>query len=151
MMESWRRFRALSGRDRLLVAEAAALLGLVWLGLSILPFPTLRRLVDRFVGHSDAVAAGSSSEPVRRVAWAVLAVARRWPVRTTCLVEALAADAMLRRGGYAPELRFGVRPPGSGSKPLEAHAWLEHQGVVVLGDVENLPGYAVLSGSGSAL
>ena len=150
LMEVWPRFRALSTRDWLLIGEAAVLLFLVSVGASVLRFRTLRYLIHRYGlnrcgGSRGSSTDGLSSEQVRRIAWAVVAVARRLPTRTTCLMEALAAEAMLHRRGCACELRFGVRAPGSGSSPLAAHAWIEHQGVVVLGQLENLSDYAVLS------
>lgn len=73
------------------------------------------------------------------------AVARRVPAFRTCLVEALAAHAMLRRRGFPSELRLGVRTPGSQAASLVAHAWVECDGVVVVGDDRDLPQYAVLS------
>jgi Transglutaminase-like superfamily len=144
----WRRFRSLEARDRRVVAEAAVLLLLVRAGLSILPFNALRRGLRYYAGPARQTGV-VSEEHVRRVAWAVTAVALRLPVRTTCLVESLAADAMLRRRGCACDLRFGVRRPQEGSGRFPAHAWIEHRGVVVLGDVDGLRDYAVLSGPGS--
>lgn len=135
----------MSAKDRFLVIEAAVQLLCAWLGLRVLSLPTLRRLlggspVPRGVGRRRL-----SIEGMRRVTWAVSATARRLPVNATCLVEALAAEAMLRRRGCACDLRLGVLPPGRGLKPLTAHAWIEHEGVVMLGHVENLSDYALLS------
>ena len=113
-MTVWRRFWALCPGDRGLVIEAAVLLAVVRIGLSLIPFRT------------------------------VTSVARRWPQATTCLIEALAADAMLRRRAYDCEIRFGVRPPGAAS-PLDAHAWVEQNGVVVLGEVANMTDYVGMS------
>jgi hypothetical protein len=42
---------------------------------------------------------------------------------------------MLRYRGHASEIRFGVRPPEAGSTALQAHAWIEHAGLVVLGEI----------------
>ncbi|MSR22793.1 MAG: lasso peptide biosynthesis B2 protein [Gemmatimonadetes bacterium] len=48
----------------------------------------------------------------------------------TCLVQALAAEWPIRRGGAAASLRFGV---AKGDGGLDAHAWLESGGRVLLG------------------
>lgn len=145
-MTVWRRFWALRATDRGLVIEAAVLLAVVRIGLSLIPFQTLRRLLDRYAdGRRRGAALGSSNEPPARVVWAVTSVARGWPRATTCLIEALAADAMLRRRACACEIRFGVRPPSGAAGPLDAHAWVEHNGVVVLGEVTNMADYAVMS------
>jgi hypothetical protein len=77
-----------------------------------------------------------------------MAAADRLPFRTTCLVRALAADAMLRRRGHAPEIRFGVRTPETGATGIEAHAWLDLSGAVVLGEVERRRGYLEMSKAG---
>jgi len=79
------------------------------------------------------------------VAWAVTAVARRLPGCNTCLVKALATDVMLRRRGLSSTLHLGVRPPGLGT--LDAHAWIDSDGAVVMGALEDLGSYTVLSGA----
>jgi len=137
---SWRRLRALNSADQLLVIEAAILLPLLRLGTFVLPFPTLRRFLNHYPTHKTAVVDGSTA----RADWAVRAAARRLPLKTTCLFEALAADAMLRRRGCTCELRFGVRLLTQAS-PFTAHAWIEHRGIVLLGQIENLRDFAPLS------
>jgi hypothetical protein len=143
MMESLHRYRALSAADRWLVVEAAMLLAVARLGIASVPFPVLRRALDRSGHIFRRRPHGESESSVARLAWAVAAVARRVPFRSTCLVESLAADAMLRRRGYASEIRFGVRAPSGGD--LAAHAWVEHEGAVVFGAVHELAEYSVLS------
>lgn len=145
-MESLLRYRALGAADRSLVVEAAILLAVARIGLAAVHFPVLRCALDRAVrifGHPG----DQSVSPVPRLTWAVAAVARRRPFRSTCLVEALAVDAMLRRRGYASEIRFGVRPPGGGE--LAGHAWVEHDGRVVSGALGDLDEYSVLSARGA--
>jgi len=124
-------------REVLLAVEAATLLSVIRVGLCVLPFRTLRRTLE----HAPSRTAPSSHVPVERIVRVIAGVARRLPGRTTCLVDALAADVMLRRYGHASVIRFGVRPPGTGPRPLDAHAWIEHAGTVVLGRVEDLPEY----------
>jgi Transglutaminase-like superfamily len=140
-MKTLTMLRALSPADRSLVVESSALLLFIGVGLRLLRFATLRRLLNKY---SSLAPRGTVVEDTR-VVWAVRAASRRMPVRTSCLVEALAADTMLRQRGYECILRLGVWRPGSPSKSLRAHAWLERQGMVVLGELEELPDYAVLS------
>jgi hypothetical protein len=160
-MDAWHQVRALPASDRRLLTEAAALLFLVSLGASTLPFPTLRRLLHLYGRSRRGQADELSRLEIRRIVWAVTAAARRLPLRSTCLVEALAAEAMLARRGCACDLRFGVRTTDEvyqGSSPasraaagrLTAHAWIEHRGVVILGQLESLNDYSVLSGPGGA-
>jgi hypothetical protein len=141
-MRTWQRFRALNAADRGLLVEAAAWLAGARLGLSLLPFLTLQRTLAS-LSHRFARPATLSSVPTARTAWAITAAARHLPLRTTCLVESLAARAMLQRRGIDCALRLGVRRAADLS-PFTAHAWLEHQGAVVLGQVDDLSEYARL-------
>ena len=140
-MKTWRRFRALSARDRYLIVEAASLLFLTRTGLSILPFSLVRRVLCAVPQSSHP----SSPDSAGRVAWAVMAAAGDFPMRTTCLVNALACEAMFKRRRWPCDLRFGVQLPIAHSNVLEAHSWIEYDGRVVLGAVENLDAYRVLS------
>jgi hypothetical protein len=76
-----------------------------------------------------------------RVAWAVETVGRKVPL-ATCLVQATAVEMMLRRAGENPTLHIGVTSPARA--PIEAHAWLEWNGRVIVGD-EGLDRFAPLS------
>lgn len=60
------------------------------------------------------------------LARALNAVGRRVP--STCLHRALALVWLLRASGLSATLRIGVRPGDS----FSAHAWVEHEGVVLL-------------------
>jgi hypothetical protein len=131
----------LSAADRQLLARAALLLFVSRIGLWVLPYARLRRVVD---GEAPP-----GREPPRdlpaRVSWAITALARRLPAMT-CLVQSLAAHALLRRAGCPAELRIGVQSRARRApKLLEAHAWVECEGRVVVGDVPDLARYAVLS------
>jgi hypothetical protein len=64
------------------------------------------------------------------VTWAVRRVSRAVP-GATCLTQALAAQVLLSRRGYASRLRIGVARAADNG--LRAHAWLESDGVVVFG------------------
>ena len=51
--------------------------------------------------------------------------------KNPCLTQAIVVQRLLRKKGYASDLRIGVRK-GHG-QPLEAHAWVEYRGAVVIG------------------
>jgi hypothetical protein len=141
----YRRFTSLDRSDRRLVLEAASLMALVWTGLRLFQFSTLRRILDRYAGSPAARNDGTpNASAIRPVRWAITAVAARFPA-ATCLVQALAADAILRRRGLACELRIGVRVRGNSAVPIESHAWLECDGAVAIGAIENLSSFKVLT------
>jgi hypothetical protein len=143
MMQSLHRYRALGAADQSLVLEAAMLLVVARLGLIGLEFSVLRRALGRGMRMIGSSRTHTSAAPASRIAWAVAAAARRLPFQSTCLLESLAADAMLRRRGYASEIRFGVRPPSGGA--LAAHAWVEHEGAVVFGATHEISEFTPLT------
>ncbi len=154
MIGAWRRYRVLPPTDRRLLREALTLLTLVRCGLVILPFSALRRLLHGYAtpsGDPHAVRAAVERRAVERnvparVAWAMGALSRRAPGPTTCLAQALVADALLRRRGERSALRIGVRKRADGAPgPPEAHAWVECGDLVVVGRLDDLSEYSVLA------
>jgi hypothetical protein len=142
----YRRFTSLDRLDRRLVLEAASLMALVWIGLRFLRFPTLRGILDRYAGSPTAGNAGPPhASAIGKVRWAITGVAARFRGAATCLVQALAAHAILRRQGLASELYIGVRARRNSAIPFEAHAWVECGGGVAIGGIEGLPDFKVLT------
>ena len=70
-------------------------------------------------------------ERARDTIWAVHAISRRVLPDRPCLTQALVARRLLRDCGVDSTLRMGAvrRPDGD----ISAHAWLEHEGRVILG------------------
>ena len=133
-------------RRRFLLIEAVVAIAFIWAGLRLMPFLQLQRLLDRCVTR-PAVRKRQGNDPtaVAAVNRAVTAISSRFPP-ATCLVQALAAATMLRRRGLACELRIGVRTRGiAAGAAIEAHAWVECEGRVAVGDVAHLSELAVLA------
>ena len=130
MIQPWRKFLALDRTQRGLVIEAAGLMFVGWAGLRLFRFVTLRRLLDRIVALRSASHVSGGEDVVPRVRRAVNAVARHCPP-ATCLVQALAADVMLRRRRVTCNLRFGVRFSDTAGDPLHGHAWVECGGSTI--------------------
>ena len=111
-----------------MLPTALAAVTLVRAGLRFLPLPAWERMAERLSGSPPAD--GTPSATAQDVAWAVRSASRVVP-GATCLTQALAAKLVLSRRGYSSRLRIGVaRGPGH---RLRAHAWLEANGVVVVG------------------
>jgi hypothetical protein len=64
------------------------------------------------------------------------------PGGAKCLARALTTQVLLNRQGYLPDLRIGVAKATAGQ--LEAHAWIEYQGQVVMGHLNDLARYLPL-------
>jgi hypothetical protein len=139
-MSDWTGFRSLDSADRRLLLRAGALMVALHGGVRLLPFVVVRRCLDRIAKNAER---GANRGDTRdRIVWAVRAAGARLPA-TTCLMEALAADTMLRRAGYSSTVKIGVRRGASLS--LDAHAWVECDGTPVIGMTPNLTEYARLT------
>ena len=143
-------FVRLSPAERRIVLSAAIRLVGFRLALTLLPFRWVRPLAER--GRRPRSTARAEAGPgVEELAWAVRSASRRVP-RATCLVQALALQALLARYGHTSTLRIGVAK--GDARELEAHAWLEREGSVLIGGAEAarftplpaLPGRAGTSG-----
>jgi hypothetical protein len=125
----------------------ALLLGEAWAALMAtrlmmaLPYRVWRGLLMEMMAER-----GDSplSDGTRSVVWAV-AQARRAAPGTTCLTRALAAGWMLRRRGQRARLAIGAR---TAEGKLEAHAWLELGGAVIIGGEADVGRYVRLGGVG---
>ena len=126
------KFFHLKSVEKHLLFRVWILLGLIRLGLGMLPFLTLKNLLTR-VGPMLAVLAGENERfSVERLAWAV-GVTSRFVPKATCLAKALAVHVLLQQAGHQAFLHIGVNGKEGG---LEAHAWVESQGRVLIGGVD---------------
>jgi hypothetical protein len=133
-----RRFTQVDNRRRLLLAEAVLCLLAARAALIVVPFPRLARHLGTFVPPTDARAvrarvAGSAAHVrlAENIGWAVTRSARYVPFKAVCLPQAMAARIMLGRRGVRSVMHFGAAK--GREKPLDAHAWLDAEGVEVTG------------------
>lgn len=126
-MERLLKFCRLPVSKQILLIQTVAILGAVRASLWLLPFKMLRRISVKLVRpHASGDGAQFSTE---HKVWAVQ-VASRYVPRATCLAQALALHILLRRSGLQSRIRIGVAK----ETQFEAHAWVECQGKVVIGD-----------------
>src|SRR5438309_7889981 len=102
-----RRFLTLPTADRRRLVEAALFLGAIRLGLRLLPFGTLWRLLNRALPASISLPTTRSLSP-DRIAWAVSVISPYVLGVRPCLPQALAAQLLLVRRGFSARLRLGV-------------------------------------------
>lgn len=120
--------------------------GLIWgtrLSLWALPFRVVRAIVvppsartrsppsQPASTEADAETSGTVTEDLEEIVNSVRSVSRFVP-RATCLTQALVAQRLLARAGIDSALQIGVTRGNGG---LEAHAWVEHRGRAVIGDI----------------
>jgi hypothetical protein len=116
-----------SGRKRLLFQATALTLA----ARAMLPVARLRRtraamgVLARLAPSGAAPEANASRTEIE---WAFRAVLSR--MGGTCLMNALAAEALFAQHGHPVLLRIGVAHESGG---FAAHAWLEQDGEIVVG------------------
>jgi Transglutaminase-like superfamily len=123
-----RRWNSLRWDRRLLLFEAVVALAIARVAILVLPFRHLARLGER---SPSAAARKLDAINIARIGGAMDMAARAVPWRAVCLPRAVAARLMLTRRGCDSVLHFGVGKSEDGT--LNAHAWLEADGTVVVG------------------
>jgi len=126
-MQKLRRFLQLSRPDRSLVFQAVLITAVIRLSLELLSLRTVQRLAMGLSWRCDQFLSP------RRVVWAVRSAAHFVP-RSTCLVQALAAQVLLIQQGYRPRLTIGVAKRESDH--FVAHAWVTCEDEVLIGGAD---------------
>ena len=99
----------------------------VRVALWVLPFRVFRRILLWRGGPR----AKNRTHSAERIAWAVAAASQCVP-HATCLTKAVAAKFLLVRAGLPALLHIGVMRDGEGH--FKAHAWVEYQGRILVGE-----------------
>ncbi|MBN2303393.1 MAG: lasso peptide biosynthesis B2 protein [Anaerolineae bacterium] len=132
MRQIVRRFFNHSGEERALLLQALIHLMVIKLGVVVLPFKIMHRLVSALVPEDNRSISGDTGE-IDRVIWAIRAASHYVP-RATCLPQALATQVMLGRRGYSTQLCIGFMQDNDTGR-LKGHAWVERQGQILIGDI----------------
>jgi hypothetical protein len=141
---------ALSQAEQRDLLRAVVALLVVRMALALLGFDRSRRWLLRRRQAPRPVLPQPPWEEAERQTRMVNLAARRGPIRAACLAQSLAACWLLDRRGFRPELRIGARRASEGG--IEAHAWLELNGTVLVDAVQVRDRFAVLAtSSGSDL
>ncbi|MGB5900380.1 MAG: lasso peptide biosynthesis B2 protein [Geitlerinemataceae cyanobacterium] len=122
--------------DRQLLLNTFLFLCLVRLGLRFLPFQTLQK---RLAQRSQISRHTPEPLSIGKIVWAIDTATRYMPGGVKCLARALVTQTMMKQHGHSGELRIGVAKGQTGE--LEAHAWVEHRGRVVIGYLSDLQRY----------
>lgn len=142
-----------SWSERRALVRAAVLLVAVRTALLTLPLRTVLRMAERAggrgtktrpAGHAASAGnGGADADPdLRRIIWAVEVMGNRLFPKNPCLTQALVVQVLFRRAGRPADLRIGVRRDTEATP--QAHAWVESEGVILIGHSEALQGYVTL-------
>lgn len=135
-MRNIRKLMRLPLEDKLLLLKTAFLILGVRIALSLLSFHTVRTRLAHLGKSTDAPLLGADARIVRKVIWAADVTSHYLLPDRPCLTKALVAQMLLSRRGCQTTLRIGVLRDSDRS--LLAHAWLEHNGNIVVGHLNDL-------------
>jgi hypothetical protein len=123
------KWRSLTSSGKLIFIKASTCLLLIKVGLMLLPFSLFRKIFHRAT-NSRSVSEMSKDE-IDQVVWAVDTAANLLPFELLCLPRALATKYLLRK---VPSLTLEIGVEINPAKSFEAHAWVERNGNIIIGD-----------------
>jgi Transglutaminase-like superfamily len=139
-MRRLRNFLKMGMSSRILLLVAFILLAAIRLGLLMLPFHQLFKLLTSISKSFKPKIA--TRVTIGQIIWAINVVTRYMPGGAKCLARALTTKILMNWCGYQPEIRIGVAKGETGI--FEAHAWIEYKGRVVIGYLQDLPRFVPL-------
>ena len=126
----------------LLLANTFILLNLVRLGLFLLPFYRLNKLSNNLairiwlkLGQREEIEVVKILHAVHTSSYYVFG-------NPKCLAKALTTQTLMKAFGYDCDLKIGVM---NTDKNFEAHAWIEHQDRVIIGNLSNLHSFTPIT------
>lgn len=130
-MASPMKFLRLARTEKVLLCKSLALVSVIRLSLWLLPARYLPGLLDHLFKYQKDKTVPDWHK-IMEIANSVRRVSRIVP-GATCLTQAIAASFLIRSSGEWSELKIGVAK-GENST-LVAHAWLEKNGRIILGEL----------------
>lgn len=125
-------FIKLPTMDKLVAIESLFWVILIRFMVWVFPFKFVQKRVQKIANHPSSGSVPSVSMPRLK---AMIVIVSRYVPRATCLVQALAGHILFSRHGYTTSIKIGVLNENG---EFEAHAWLEHDDLVVLGESEKV-------------
>lgn len=124
-MSSWQKLLTLSYKELWILGQAWALIPIAALTLRLVRLEPLLATLKR---HCPTPHSAVDPDTVQSIA-RMMKVAARYSLRhATCLERSLVLWWLLRRRGIGANIQIGVRKD---SDQIEAHAWVELDGVVI--------------------
>lgn len=138
-MEAWKRrlsrFRRLTWKMRLLFVTAYFLMGVVRLGILVLPFKYIAPLLGEKNRSTTAQVERVVLMKAVKIGFAVETTSRFTPWESKCLVRAITAQLLLRVSRTPSTLYLGMSKDESNK--LIAHAWLRCGDLILTGESES--------------
>jgi hypothetical protein len=125
------RLQELTPHERSLLLLSMLLLPLLQFGLGLLGYRRLRGTLESMTplsGRDRSLSATQKATRAQQITRIVMIASQSGLYKATCLRRSLLTWWLLRREGIASDICLGVRTHGG---VLEAHAWVEHEGLVL--------------------
>jgi hypothetical protein len=135
------KFFALESFERKLLVKTFLLLNLIRFSFLWVNLLTLRKLLAKLI-NLGLININAPDLSIQKIVWAVDVSTHFSPGGAKCLARALTAQVMMQQHGFDAQLQIGVI--NDPAKKFQAHAWLEHQGAVVIGQLPELSTYTTL-------
>ncbi len=131
MLKGFKKFFALSGKEKRTLLRALVAIPLVSVGLRVWGLERVEGFLERRVRRARKRFVEKPADAIREAradaGW-VRAAGRRGVWRPDCLQRSVVLSYLLQRKGIDTEMRFGCRKEDG---VLRFHAWLEYKGQVV--------------------
>lgn len=144
-MNRLQKFNQLSGPEKLFFLQTLLVLASVTLGLRVIPWLKLQRLLLK-LAHWHARSAVSGRVSLQSITRSLRAASHYIP-KATCLPQALTAQHLLIWNRYPADFQIGVAKDPNGK--LEAHAWVTSQNKIIVGGEQTISRFVSLSANES--
>jgi hypothetical protein len=134
-MKQLHKFFVLPLPQKWLLCQSFLLLGLIRLALWKLSFQQLTNVLLKGSSKSQPLPSRGSIADTD-IIWALEVATYYLPGQPKCLARALVAKLLLMHYGYRCDLRLGVARQNP--EQLMAHAWVESEGKVLIGQIPEL-------------
>ena len=139
-IEAWKRklfrFRSLTWKMKLIYLIAYFLLGVVRLGIIVLPFKHIAPILGKKNKSTTLEVERDVLMKAAKIGFAVETMGRFTPWESKCLVRAITAQLLLRVIGTPSTLYLGMSKDESNK--LIAHAWLRCGKLIITGASESV-------------
>lgn len=138
-MKKIQKFLHLNLNEKYLLIGTFLVLSSIRVGFLFLKFPLLQEMLNR-ISEFHFSTSTKSAVSIERIVWCVEVSTQLSPGGAKCLARALTVQTLMKQQGYDPVLKIGVIK--NSTEEFKAHAWIEHQGTVVIGgDLPDLDQY----------
>jgi hypothetical protein len=132
LINELKKFLHLSIRERQMFVQAVLLLPLIHLSLCLLGYHRLHKITEKLIPIKEVKSSPSEADntvyQAKEITRIVAIGAEHGFFQASCLRRTFLDWVFLRRNGIQSSICFGVRRIG---QQLEAHAWLEYEGIVI--------------------